>query len=131
MRTKIVKALLSVLLVSALLCGAVYAYKALTGTGQVEVQEALSFVGASTFDVSLYPQESQSAQLTIANASSVAMDVDLTSEVLPDPGSKGLTVTIPSKITVPATGQIVVDISVTAGKSAEPQLYSVSIFFDR
>ena len=131
MRTKILKALVSVLLVSALLYGAIYAYRALTSTGQVEVQEALSFVGASTFDVSLFPQESQTAQLTIANASSVAMDVDLTSEVVPDPGAKGLTVTIPNKITVPATGQTVVNISITAGKSAEPQVYSVSIFFDR
>lgn len=131
MRNKIIKALLSVLLVTALLCGVVYAYRALTSIGQVEVQEALSFVGESTFDVSLFPQESQSAQLTIANASSVAMDVDLLSEVIPDPGAKGLTVDIPAKITVPATGQIVVDIVITAGKSAEPQLYSVSIFFDR
>jgi len=131
MRNKIIKALLSVLLVTALLCGVVYAYRALTSIGQVEVQEALSFVGESTFDVSLFPQESQSAQLTIANASSVAMDVDLLSEVIPDPGAKGLTVDIPAKITVPATGQIVVDIVITAGKSAEPQVYSVSIFFDR
>lgn len=131
MRTKILKALLSVVLVSALSCGAVYAYRALTSTEQVEVQEALSFVGSSTFDVSLYPQESQTVQLTVANASSVAMDVDLTSAVTPDPSPKGLTVSIPAKITVPATGQIVVNIDITAGKSAEPQSYSVSIYLDR
>jgi len=59
------------------------------------------------------------------------MDVDLVSAVTPDPGPKGLTITIPNKITVPAGGQTVVNIDITAGKSAEPQSYNVSIFFDR
>ncbi len=52
---RLAKVLASVLLVSALLYGGVLAYTALTGTGQVTVQEALSFVGSSSFDVNLYP----------------------------------------------------------------------------
>ena len=128
---RLVKVLASVLLVSALLYGSVLAYIALTGTGHVTVQEPLSFVGSSSFSVSLYPQQSVSAQLTVANASPVAMDVDLISSVTPEPGAKGLTIGIPNKITVPGNGQTIVTITITAGKSAEPNVYTVSIAFDR
>ncbi len=125
------KVLASVLLVSALLYGGVYAYIALTSTGQVTVQEPLSFIGSNTFAVNLYPQQSTTAYLTVANASPVAMDVDLVSSATPDPGAKGLTVNIPNKITVPGNGQITVTITMTASKSAEPGVYTVSIAFDR
>ncbi len=59
------------------------------------------------------------------------MDVDLISSVTPDPGTKGLTVNIPNKITVQGNGQTIVTITITAGKSAEPNVYTVSIMFDR
>lgn len=109
----------------------VSAYVALTATGEVTVEECLSFVGDSTFSVSLYPQESETVQLTIANASSLDMDVDLLSTVTPDPGAKGMTINVPNKVTVPATGQVTVDIVITAGKSAEPTTYTVSIEISR
>ena len=107
--------------------GAVYAYVALTATDDITVEECLSFVGDSTFSVTLYPQESQAEQITVANASTLDMDVDLISTVDPDPGPKGMTVDIPSKITVPGSGQEVIDIIITAGKNAEPGSYTVSI----
>lgn len=114
-----------------LTAGGAYAYVALTATGEVTVEECLSFVGPNTFSVSLYPQESITAQVTIANASQGAIDIDLASTVVPDPGTKGLTIDIPAKITVPAIGQVAVSIIVTAGKSAEPGVYNISILFDR
>ena len=128
---KLIRGILVTVLLLAMVAGGVLAYNALTGTGNVTVDEALSFVGPTSFDVNVYPQEEVTAQLTIANASSIAMDVDLLSEVIPDPGAKGMTVDIPNSITVPGEGQIVVDITITAGKNAEPGLYEVSIIFDR
>ena len=111
--------------------GGAYAYVALTSTGEVTVEECLSFVGSSTFSVTLYPLERQPVDLTIAKASSAAIEIDLTSIVVPDPGPKGLIITVPKKIIVPAVGQIVVTINIDAGKSAEPNVYQVSIDIDR
>ena len=119
------------LLILLIVGGGVWAYVALTATGEITIEECLSFVGDSTFTISLYPQGSDVGQVTLANASPDAIEVDLLSEVTPDPGPKGLTVDIPAKITVPASGQIAVDITVTASKSVEPGIYTVSIEFDR
>ena len=121
--------LLITVLILLLVGGAVLAYVALTSTGEVVVEECLSFVGDNTFSVSLYPQESTVAQLTVANASSLSIDVALTSTIIPNP--KGMTVDIPKTLTVPATGQATIDITITAGKNAEPGIYAILIEFDR
>ena len=115
------------LLIMILTTGGVYAYVALTATGEVTIEEALSFVGPNTFAVQLYPQQSTSANITIANASPMSLDVDLISLVTPDPGTKGLIITIPSKITVPASGQSIITINIAASKSVVPDIYNVSI----
>ncbi len=107
------------------------AFVAITATGDITVEENLSFVGESTFSVALYPQESETAQLTIANASTIAMIVDLLATIIPDPGNKGLSVEVPNNVTVPASGQVTVDIVITAGKSAEAGVYSITIEIDR
>ena len=125
------KWLLVTILILMVTGGAVWAYTALTSTGDITVEEPLSFVGDSTFDVTLYPQESDTAQITVANASSVDMEVDLISSIDPDPGAKGMDVDIPAKVNVPATGQATIDIVITAGKSAEPGSYTVSIVIVR
>jgi hypothetical protein len=114
-----------------LTAGGVYAYQALTGQGQVTVIENLSWVGDSTFEVSLYPQESTTETLTLANASSVSMDVDIINTITPDPGTKGMTITVPNKVTVPAGGQISFDTTITAGKSAEPVTYTITFGVER
>ena len=119
------------LLILILVGGSVAAYVALTATGDITVEECLSFVGPSTFSVTLYPGESETVQLTVANASSADMSLDLLSTITPDPGLKGLTVNIPNKITVPAIGQVTLDIDIIAGKSAVPGTYNVTIEFDR
>jgi len=114
-----------------LTAGGIYAYQALTGQGQVTVIENLSWVGDSTFEVSLYPQESTTETLTLANASSVSMDVDILNTITPDPGTKGMTITVPNKVTVPASGQVSFDITITAGKSAEPVTYTITFGVER
>jgi hypothetical protein len=114
-----------------LTAGGVYAYQALTGQGQVTVVENLSWVGDNTFTVNLYPQESTTETLTLANASSMSMDVDITNTITPDPGTKGMTITVPSKVTVPAGGQSSFDITITAGKSAEPIAYTITFGVER
>ena len=114
------------IMILALTGGAVYAYVALTATGDVTVEECLSWVGDNTFSVTLYPQESQIEALTLANASSQDMEVDFLSTIIPDPGS-GMTIDIPNKVTVPGDGQVSFDITISAGKSVAPNSYSVSI----
>jgi len=118
--------LLVTILIMGLAAGSVLAYKALTGTGTVTVVEALSWVGPNTFDVQLYPQESTTQTLTLANASSLDLDVDIDWKVKPDPLKKGLTVTIPTSITVPAYGQQSFNVQVVVSKSAEPGTYTIT-----
>ena len=127
----ILRQLIIIILVVGLIAVGVRAYVALTGSGDITVTEPLSFVGNSTFSVNLYPLEETTAQLTVANASSSDLSVDLTAVIVPDPGNKGLSVDIPNSIVVPANGQAVIDITISAGKSAVPDTYSVSIMIDR
>ena len=105
------------------------AYVALTSTGEVTIDECLSFVGDNTFSVSMYPQGEEIVQLTIANASPDDIGIDLISEIIPD--LKGITIDIPKNLTVPAVGQVVVDIAISASKSASPETYSITIQVDR
>ena len=123
---RIVRYILSIIGTIAVVSGIVYAYVALTGTGQVTVIENLSWVGENTFDVSLMPQESVTESLTIANASSIDMEIDVTYAIDPDPGSKGMSITIPNKITVPGSGNTSFNVSIVAGKGAEPITYTVT-----
>lgn len=106
-----------------------WAYTALTSEGTVTIDECLSWVGTNTFDVQLYPQGSDTRTLTLANASPDDIDVDLISTITPD--LKGVTVSIPNKVTVPATGQASFDVVVNASKSAEPLVYQISILVER
>ena len=128
---RILKAILPILVVTAILGGGALAYVALTSTGEITIDECLSFVGDNTFSVSLYPQDSEVVQLTVANASGNDIEIDLLSTIDPDPGAKGLTVDIPTKVTIPATGQGTIDITITAGKSVLPETYVVTIEVDR
>ena len=111
--------------------GSVLAYRALEGQGEVTVIENLSWVGENTFAVNVYPQESVMETLTLANASSVEMEVDIVSTIDPDPGAKGMDIDIPAKVTIPAIGQQSFDVTITAGKSAEPITYTVTFYIER
>lgn len=128
---RLLKALLPTLVATLIVGLGAWAYVALTSTGEVVINECLSFVGSNTFSVSLYPQDTEVAQLTIANASGNSIDVDLLSSIVPDPGAKGITIDIPSKVTVPAIGQTTIDITITAGKNVVPETYVITIDVDR
>jgi len=127
---KAIRWILVTVLILLLAGGGVWAYKALTSTGEVTIDECLSFVGSNTFSVSMYPQGIEVVNLTIANASPDDIAIDLISSIVPDPGPN-MSITIPNKVTVPAVGQVVVDITISAGKSAAPQTYVISIEVDR
>jgi len=127
----IVRWLLVTLTIMAVTGGSVLAYQALTGTGEVTVIENLSWVGENSFAVNLYPQESTTESLTLANASSVEMDVDIISTIDPDPGAKGMSIDVPASVTVPANSQAPFNVTITAGKSAEPVVYTITFSVER
>lgn len=122
------KYLAIILVLVALPLVAFAAYTILTMTGQVTVQESIT-VAPTTFTASMYPGESYSQSLTLSNASSVAVEVAFTSSV--SPVTPEVTLTVPNKVTVPATGSITAQVSVVASKSAAPGAYVVSIGLTR
>ena len=129
--TKHLRSILIALIALAVVCVAAYAYIALTSEVRLSIDEPLSFVGSNNVDVNLYPQESVDATFTIANASSVDLDVDLTYTVTPDLGGKGITVDVPNSITAPASGQVDATVTISASKSAVPGSYTITVNFAR
>lgn len=121
--------LLVTLLILAMTAGSVLAYKALTAEIEVTVEECLDFVGPSSFQILLYPGETETVQITISNISSVSLEVDLVSTITG--GAGGLTVDIPKKITIAGKGETTVNINMLAGKSAVPGTYLITIDFER
>ena len=129
--SRTIRWVLATIVILMVVAGSAYAYVALTGTGKVTVIENLSWVGDSSFTVSLYPQESVVESLTLANASEVEMDVDIISAIDPDPGAKGMAIDVPAGVTVPANGQAAFSVTITAGKSAEPIAYTITFEISR
>jgi len=129
MKRNFVRWLLGTLVLLLIIGVGAAAYVALTSTGEVTIDECLSFVGDNIFSVSMYPQGEEIVQLIIANASPDDIAIDLISEIIPD--LKGITIDIPKNLTVPAEGQVIVDITISAGKSASPETYSITIQVDR
>lgn len=121
---RILKGILSILLLLVLVTGIAYAYVALTGTIDVTIEENLSFVGDSSFSFTAYPAESTTQTITIANASSNPMEVDITYSILPV--TSELSVTMPNKITVPGVGEVDIDLVVSSSKSIAPSSYIVT-----
>lgn len=113
---------LIILLVSAV---GVWAYTALTGTVQLEVQENLSFVGESQFELESYPGQTLYQEVTVANASPDDMDIDVGYLVMPGPGSD-LSVNTPKNVTVPGDGEATFEITITISKSAAPMFYEIN-----
>lgn len=123
-KRRLKNALISALIILIVASIGVYAYIALMGRIEVEVPEPLSFVGSSDFRVELYPGESVDVSITIANASSANLDVDVGYTASPDPAGH-LSVSIPNKITAPGNGQVTFDVTITALKSATPNIYDI------
>ncbi len=109
--------------------GIAYAvYSIISVTGEVTVDEAITVVPMS-FTATMYPAETVTETLTLSNAGSIAIEVDFIYTVVPtDPE---ISVSGPTKITVPATGSITADVDVDATKSAAPASYSISVEITR
>ena len=116
------------LLILTVTTGSVLAYRALTAEVEVTVEECLSFVGTSSFQVLLYPGESETVQIAIANLSSVDIEIDLIPTAI---GIENLTITIPKKITASAKGETTVNIGILASKSTIPGIFTITISFER
>ena len=121
--------LLVTLLLLVVIPGSVLAYRALTAEIEVTIPECLDFVGPSSFQVVLYPGETETVQITISNISSVSLEVDLISTVTG--GTGGLTADIPKKITVAGKDETTVSINMLASKGAAPGNYLITIDFER
>ena len=117
------------LLILMMTVGVVLAYKALTAEVEVTLEECLSFVGDSSFQVLLYPGETETVQVIISNQSSVPIEVDLDSTITG--GDGGLTVDIPKKITVASKDETIININILASQSAVPGTYLITIDFER
>ena len=117
------------LLILMMTVGVVLAYKALTAEVEVTLEECLSFVGDSSFQVLLYPGETETVQVIISNQASVSIEVDLDSTITG--GDGGLTVDIPKKITVASKDETIININILASKSAVPGTYLITIDFER
>ena len=117
------------LLILMMTVGVVLAYKALTAEVEVTLEECLSFVGDSSFQVLLYPGETETIQVIISNQSSVPIEVDLESRITG--GHGGLTVDIPKKITVASKDETIININILASQSAVPGTYLITIDFER
>lgn len=122
--------LLVTLLIMAIVGGGSSAFVALTSSSEVAVIECLSWVGESTFSMTLYPQEEDTKTLTLANASSLDMTADILTSVTPDPVGK-LTVSVPPNLTVPANSEQAFDVTVSANKKVVPNTYTITLQIDR
>lgn len=125
MKARLKNALISALIITLVTGTWVWAYVALTGTVQLEVQENLSFVGESQFELEGYPGQTLYQEVTVANASPDDMDIDVGYVVMPNPGSD-LNVNTPKNVTVPGAGEATFEITITISKSAAPMFYEIN-----
>jgi len=124
-KTRLKNALISALIITLVTGTWVFAYVALTGIIQLEVQENLSFVGSNEFQLEGYPGQTLYQELTVANASPDDMDIDVGYVVMPDPGSD-LNVNTPKNVTVPGEGEATFEITIIISKSAAPAFYEIN-----
>lgn len=122
MKTRLKNALISALIITLVTGIGVWAYTALTGEIQLEVQENLSFVGESEFSLEGYPGQTLYQEIT---ASPDDMDIDVGYVVMPDPGSD-LRVDTPKNVTVPGEGEATFEITIVISKSAAPMFYEIN-----
>jgi len=124
-KTRLKNALISALIITLVTGLGVWAYTALVGTIELGVEENLSFVGDSEFQLEGYPGQILYQEITIANASPDDMDIDVGYVVMPDPGSD-LKVNTPKNVTVPGDSEATFEITITISKSAAPMFYEIN-----
>ena len=113
--------LLVTVVIMAMTGSGVLAYNALFGKITGTIEEPLGWVGDSSYDFgTIYPTETVLCPLTVSNQAPNPIEFDVLYTISPADLDAEITVTIPSKLTAPATGQIAFDIEITASKSAPP-----------
>jgi len=117
--------LISALIITLVTGIGVWAYTALVGTIELGVEENLSFVGDSEFQLEGYPGQTLYQEITVANASPDDMNIDVGYLVMPDPSSD-LRVDTPKNVTVPGEGEKTFEITITINKSATPMFYEIN-----
>lgn len=125
MKRRLKNALISALIITLVTGIGVWAYTALTGIIQLEVQENLSFVGESEFQLEGYPGQTLYQEITVANASPDDMDFDVGYTVSPPPGTD-LNINTPKKVNAPGGGEVTFEVTITISKSAAPMFYEIS-----
>jgi len=121
-------ALLLAFLVTA---GVAYgAYAILTITGIVTVSKPIT-ITPETFEIGtpeepFYPAMTFIQELLLENAGPEAIDVDFASYTV-DPIDAELTVTLPTKVTVPGNGSTTAEVEVVASQSLAPGTFSITI----
>ncbi len=104
------------------------AYTIVTLVGVYKVTEPITIspsswtIGAP--GVPFYAGETSTKDVTVTNAASVPIEVDLV-ETISGPSPAEFTVTFTKKVTVPALGNAVVAVSAKAGKSITPGEYTL------
>jgi len=124
-KTRLKNALISALIITLVTGIGVWAYTALVGTIELGVEENLSFVGDSEFQLEGYPGQTLYQEITVANASPDDMNIDVGYLVMPDPSSD-LRVDTPKNVTVPGEGEKTFEITITINKSATPMFYEIN-----
>lgn len=124
MKKRLKNALISALIITLVTGIGVWAYTALTGIIQLEVQENLSFVGGSEFGLEGYPGQTLYQEITVANASPDDMDFDVGYTASPSPGT-GLNINTPKKVNAPGGGEVTFEVTIIISKSAAPMFYEI------
>ena len=106
------------------------AYTIVTIIGTYQVTEPVT-VSPSSWTVGapgnlFYAGETSTKNVTLSNAASVPIEVDL-AETITGPTPDKLTVTFTKKLIVPATGTLIATVIIQASKSITPGEYIVSI----
>ncbi len=106
------------------------AYAIMTIVGTYNVTEPITISPSSwtvgTPGVPFHAGETSIKDVTVTNAASVPIEIDLV-ETVTGPSPAEFTVTFTKKVTVPATGSIVVAVTAKASNSTAPGAYTVSI----
>lgn len=120
------------LIVAMLGTGIAYAaYRVLTITGVITVQEAITIVESPEFTFTLYPQETATKTFMLHNASSLSLKVDLVYTCTPPEGPNDLKITVPNNVDVPAHADAQFTVQVEAKKSCPPGTWTVKIYVER
>lgn len=109
--------------------GSVMAYQILSDSGTVEVLEAITITGDTSFDVLIYPGEVLDVTYGFTNASSV--DIKVTPVSSETTGELNLDWDCGNSLTVPGSSTASAILTIEAPKSIVPGVYTIITNFSR